>query len=112
MRREFKPGGGVVEFLGYVPVALIIFPLIALLRLGSSAKRFSWQADRLNKAIQQFKSTKHVKTAASTSQPLPELADALSHRKQLLQDFAKSKQAKQRRLVKRLRDLTSQESEQ
>lgn len=94
-----------------VPIVSAIGLLVALAKLGKSAKRLSRQTSRLNKHLGEFKSTDHqASKAARIFKPgTPE--EAVSNRREYLNRRTKNKADRQRRLLKRLRNLTSKESE-
>lgn len=88
---------------------LIFFGL--LLRLAKKASRLTRQSQRLESQIQEFAQTKRpVPAQASvTEQISPE--EALSRRRATKRQLTKNKAERQRRLLKRLRNLKSVESE-
>lgn len=98
-------------FAGYLPLALLIIPFFALLRLIATSKRLTRQTNRLSKMIRAFKLIDHtVEAKAQVVEPL-QVSEELLYRKEYLSERAKLKHSKQRRLVKRLESITSKESE-
>lgn len=100
-----------IEFVWLAPVAAGLFLLIALAKLAKAGKRLTRQSNRLNRALSEFSETDH-----SSSQLVPKfgptsLEEAEINRRSYLKQRTKSKEERQRRLVKRLRNLLSKESE-
>jgi Sec-independent protein translocase protein TatA len=99
------------QIFGLLPMALLVIPVIALFRLLGSTKRLSRQTQRLSRSLAKFKSADHSDSKIRPTFIASELNEAVANRKRFLTHQAKTKREKQRRLVKRLRGLTSKESE-
>lgn len=99
------------DLIWLVPAAATLILLGALYRLGKSAKRFERQSTRLEKSLKVFRETDHSASMAPLKFEPTTLQVAEANRKVLIKDRTKSKEQRQRRLVKRLRDLKSKESE-
>lgn len=94
-----------------VPIFATIGLLVALAKLGKSAKSLSRQTSRLDKQLAAFTATDHqASKAAKTFKPSTS-EEAVSNRREYLNRRTKNKADTQRRLVKRLRNLKSKESE-
>jgi hypothetical protein len=101
----------ILDLIWLVPAFATIFLLFALYRLGSSGKKLLRQQNRLNKALSAFQATDHSESLKPVQLEPTDLRTAESNRKAYVNKRTKAKAERQRRLVKRLRDLKSNESE-
>lgn len=102
------------HYIWIAPGLAAIFLAVVLARLATRNKRFARESQKLNKQVESFKD---IVKNAKNSQPkpakfeAPSLEQAQSNRRALRRKQAKAKAERQRSLVKRLRGLTSKESE-
>ena len=101
----------ILDFIWLVPVFSSLFLLVALFRLGKSGKGLLRQSNRLNKVLSAFQETDHSESLKPIILKATDLGSAQSNRRAYVSKRTKVKQERQRRLVKRLRDLKSNESE-
>lgn len=99
------------DYIWLVPAFSSLFLLVAILRLGKSGKGLLRQSNRLNKVLANFQSTDHSESLKAIDLKPTDLNTAQANRKAYVNKRTKAKQQRQRRLVKRLRDLKSNESE-
>lgn len=99
------------DLVWLVPAVAALIFLGALYRLGQSAKLFERQSNRLQKAFKVFRETDHSASLTPAKFLPTDLKVATANRKAIIKGRTKSKEERQRRLVKRLRDLKSKESE-
>ena len=85
-------------------VAASVFFLSSLIDLGGKSAKLSRQLNRLEKLRAQFKPNSRIVTLKAHSAELPDLKKALDDRKVLLKSRSKKREAKQRRLVSRLKN--------
>jgi hypothetical protein len=99
------------DLIWLVPGASGLVLLGALYRLGQSAKRLERQTGRLDKSLKAFLEADHSASLQPVKFEPTELLVAETNRRAFIKQRTKSKEERQRRLVKRLRDLKSKESE-
>lgn len=99
------------DLIWLIPTLAALFLLFALYRLGNSGKKLLRQSNRLNKALAAFQTADHSESLKSVKFEPTDLKTAEANRKAYLSKRTKTKAERQRRLVKRLRDLKSNESE-
>lgn len=99
------------DYIWLLPAVSCVFLLMSFFKLGKSGKKLLRQSIRLNKALADFHSTDHSESLKPIKLKSTDLETAQSNRKAYVSKRTKSKQERQRRLVKRLRDLKSNESE-
>lgn len=95
----------------FLPFLSGLFFLVALFKLGKSANKLVRQAKRLDKQLATFKSTDHSDSLEPFKPKLGKPEEAVANRRAYLNQRTKKKTDRQRRLVNRLRNLTSKESE-
>ena len=95
----------------FLPLLSGLFLLVALFKLGRSANKLARQAKRLEKKLVTFKSTDHSDSVKPFELKTGKAEEAVAKRRAYLNQRTKKKTDRQRRLVKRLRNLTSKESE-
>ena len=98
------------QLLNYLPILALIVPIIGLIGLAKSAKAMADQSQKLSSKIISFSSSYESKKDVAQFVP-KSLDSALVNRNEYLAKRSKSRKIKQRRLVDRLRALSSQESE-
>lgn len=92
-----------------LPGLSFLFLLFSLGRLGSSAIKLAKQGKKLEQRTNEFRAKLESVPTPAKFEPRS-LVDSASRRKQILAERTKSREARQRRLVKRLKDLSSKES--
>jgi hypothetical protein len=101
----------IADYCWLLPAIAWVFFLTVLAKLGKTSGKLLHQTQRLEKLLAKFKATDHSlsKEAVTLESTKPE--EAASKRRAYLNQRTKNKTDRQRRLVKRLRNLSSQESE-
>lgn len=94
-----------------IPFVVTIGLLVVLAKLGKSAKKLSRQTKRLDKQLVAFRASEHQVSKADMHFKLSTPEDASKKRQSYLVQRTKNKSDRQRRLLKRLRNLKSEESE-
>ena len=100
-----------LEFIWALTIAAFTCLCVLLVRLSGAAKRSSRQVIRLTKNLKVFLDLNQEGVVTAQAFESIDLDEALRNRKIYLTNRSKLKEAKQRRLLKRLRGLTSKESE-
>ncbi|MEN9707280.1 MAG: hypothetical protein RIS31_846 [Actinomycetota bacterium] len=100
-----------LEFIWALTFAAITCLCVLLVRLSGAAKRSARQVIRLTKNLKVFLDLNQESVVTTQAFQSIDLDEALRNRKIYLTNRSKLKEAKQRRLLKRLRGLTSKESE-
>lgn len=99
------------DYVWLLPGIAGMFLLTVLVHLGKNSSKLLRQAKRLEKLLANFKETDHSSSKKIETLALGKPEEAASKRRAYLQQRTKNKTDRQRRLVKRLRNLSSQESE-
>lgn len=94
-----------------LPALASLLLLFALARLGKVVKRLNRQTTRLQKSLEKFQNTDHSNSKKAFIFSPISLEKAETNRRSFLKQRAEAKQERQRRLVKRLSNLKSKESE-
>lgn len=89
----------------------VCYLLFVLAKLGNSAKSLTRQGVRLQKQLDTLKKIERVDVAVSRVERNLNPHEAAKNRRAYLMQRTKKRDQRQRRLVKRLKDLKSQESE-
>jgi len=98
-------------FLTWLPVALAVIPLIAITKIIGAIRRLSGETSRLSQTLFSFFAADHDSSKIAPKYEPKNLENALKNRRQFVSQRNERKRAKQRRLVKRLRGISSKESE-
>lgn len=101
----------IFNLIWIIPAVSACFLLLAMYRLGNSGRKLLRQSNRLNKALTAFQETDHSESLKPVKMAPTNLSAAAANRKAYVSKRTKAKAERQRRLVKRLRDLKSNESE-
>lgn len=99
------------DLIWLLPAISTCFLLFVLYRLANSGKKLLRQSNRLNKILAVFQATDHSESLKPVKLEPTDLKTAEANRKAYVSKRTKAKAERQRRLVKRLRDLKSNESE-
>lgn len=92
------------SFLIWVPLMVAsIFLLITLAKLNSKASKLDRQLNRLDKLRTDFESIPRTVTLKAMAETIPNLDGALKARRDYKQERTKKREAKQRRLISRLK---------
>jgi hypothetical protein len=101
----------ITDYAWLLPVIAGLYLVIVLAKLGKTSSKLFRQTQRLEKQLAKFKATDHSSSKESVTLTPGKPEEAASKRRAYLKRRTKNKTDRQRRLVKRLRNLSSQESE-
>jgi biopolymer transport protein ExbB/TolQ len=101
----------ITDYAWLLPVIAGVFFLMALAKLGKTSSKLFRQTQRLEKQLAKFKATDHSSSKEPVTIEPGKPEEAASKRRAYLKQRTKNKTDRQRRLVKRLSNLSSQESE-
>ena len=92
------------SFLIWIPLMVAsIFLLVTLAKLNSKASKLDRQLNRLDKLRTNFESIPRTVTLKAMPETIPNLDSALKARRDFKQERTKKREAKQRRLISRLK---------
>ena len=100
-----------IEIVWLLPIVCTIGLIVSVVNLGASVVKLSRQGNLLQKHLAAFKDTDHATSKESFSIKPATIEEATAKRRAFLKLRTKNKVNRQRRLVKRLRNLKSKESE-
>jgi hypothetical protein len=101
----------IADYVWLLPVIAGVFFLTVLAKLGKTSSKLLRQTKRLEKQLAKFKATDHSSSKEPVTLEPGKPEEAASKRRAYLKQRTKNKTDRQRRLVKRLRNLSSRESE-
>ena len=96
------------DWMIWLPLAVATLALIVVLvSLATKARKLQHQANRLEKQVASVNLSRKPDPISQNIGVLPDLKDSLKARSILRDTQSKKREDKQRRLIKRLRDLES-----